>query len=1113
MIAVAAVLLHVVPAGAADLVSKADPICNSAGMSSSPNVRALSADGRFLAFESWATNLVPGQSTRGKPNVYLRDMVAGTTVLVSHKTGEPATGGSSGSAAPLVSADGGFVVFQSTANDLIYEQFDNLDTDDLFVWDRATGVTTLITQEAGSPGTAAGGSLYYVLLSDDGRYVAFANSAPNLVPGQVDTNEDLDIFLYDRVTGSTTLVSHTPASPGTAGSSYAVPLSLSADGRYLVFRSTATNLVPGGQTGTFLYDRVSGAVTHLASGAGTGPASISADGSFIAVSSTVNLMAGQTDPQSVNDVYLYNRQAGTFTLVSHASSAALASANGASDGPILSTDGRYVVYESNGSNLVPGQTAGSGGQLFLYDRITGTNVLVSHASGSPATPSNHHQIDGPVFSTDGRYLAFTSWATNLIPGQTGGGSVFGNVFLYDRTTGATTMPSHAQGYPQQAAGRASADISLSADGRWVAFGSYSSTIDPADCNSQDDVFLHDQVAGTNELVSEHDPGSPSLTAGGLLGPGSVSDDGRFAVFQSGAPNLAAGATDGNEESDIFLHDRSTGSNTLVSGSASSPGTAADGGSVEPRISGDGRWVVFLSEAANLVPGQTDSGWHNAFLYDRVTGSRVLVDHVPSSPVQAAQDTGVNNLGISASGRYVSFTSSATNLVAGQVDDSLSTDVFVFDRLTGANLLVSRAAGSTVQAARGWEPAISADGRYIAFVSSAHNLAPGPVEFPNESWHIYLHDRSTGTTSLVSRASSPAARAANNSSFLPALSADGRFVIFQSLATDLVPGQSDPNGVEDVFLYDRVLGTMALVSHVPGMPATAGNGAASAPALSPEGTYVAFESRSNNLVAGQQDSNGERDIFLYDRRSGAVTLVSHAEALPARAGQFVSMVPAVSADGTVAFQSAAQNLTSGSDDVRQLQVNTYLYDPRTGTNRLLSGASVQEPGFPFTTFTTAVISRNGRSAWFHTKEGDVVPGDYNSTQDIFVDHTPPPATDFHTTVPCRLLDTRIPGFGPALESGTLRLLAVHGACGIPPAARALAVNVTVLGGTGAGFLVLHPGGVAVAESTTISFNAGSTRSNNAIAVLTPGVERGLAVTPSVAGGGTVHLILDVSGWFE
>jgi hypothetical protein len=307
--------------------------------------------------------------------------------------------------------------------------------------------------------------------------------------------------------------------------------------------------------------------------------------------------------------------------------------------------------------------------------------------------------------------------------------------------------------------------------------------------------------------------------------------------------------------------------------------------------------------------------------------------------------------------------------------------------------------------------------------------------------------------------------------------------------------------------------MALVSHLSGMPATAGNGAASAHALSPEGTYVAFESRSNNLVAGQQDSNGERDIFLYDRRSGAVTLVSHAEALPARAGQFVSMVPTVSADGTVAFQSVAQNLTSGSDDVRQLQVNTYLYDPRTGTNRLLSGASVQDPGFTFTTFTMAAISRNGRSAWFYTIEGDVVPGDYNSAQDIFVDHTPPPASDFHTATPCRLLDTRIPGYGPALESGAVRLLAVHGACGIPPAARALAVNVTVLGGTGSGSLTLQPGGVAVAESTTISFNAGSTRSNNAIAVLTPGVERGLAVTSSVAGGGTVHLILDVSGWFE
>ncbi len=1110
-IVLAAVLLHTVPAGAADLVSKADPICSSAGSISYSSPRSLSADGRYLAFSSYAANLVEGQTSLGFiENVYLRDRVTGTTVLVSHKAGEPAASGAASSGDPVVSADGSFVVFHSTANDLMPEQFDNLGTEDAFLWDRATGETTLITQQAGSPGTAAGGSDESAAwLSGDGRYAALESSATNLVPGQADTNDYSDIFLYDRDTGTITLVSHIHTSPATTGSAWSHVQGLSADGRYLVFTSASTNLVPGGQTGTFLFDRVSGAVTHLAPG--TGSASISADGSFIAVSSPANLVPGQTDPQSVNDVYLYNRPAGTFTLVSHASSAALASANSGSSSPVLSADGRYVAYESDASNLVTGQAAGAGGQLFLYDRVTGTNVLVSHRGSSLTAPSNSTSNDEPVLSSDGRYAAFLSSSTDLVPGQVVA-QYPRDVFLYDRTTGSLTMPSHAHSSQLQPGGAST--VSLSADGNWVAFGSYSSMIDPADCNSKGDVFLHDRIAGTNELVSEHAPGSPSLVAAGqsLLGPGSVSDDGRFAVFQSLATNLAAVTTDGNLDFDVFLHDRSTGSNTLVSGSASSPGTPGNWASMGARISGDGRWVVFHSQATNLVTGQTGSGW-NLFLYERATGSRVLVNHSASSPTHASYGGFSDYPAISANGRYVAFSSTADDLVLGQTDTDSTTDVFVFDRLTGANSLVSRASGSTVQAADGWEPAISADGRYVAFVSSAHNLVPGPVEFPNESWHIYLHDRSTGTTVLVSRASSQVARAANANSSQPAISADGRFVAFLSDATDLVAGQSDANGAEDLFLYDRALGTLALVSHVPGALATAGNGAASVPALSAEGTYVAFESRSTNLVSGQVDSNGERDVFLYDRRSGAIALVSHAVALPARAGQYVSRNPTVSADGTVAFISGAQNLVSGGDDVRRPGWNAFLYDPRTGTNRLLSYSGAQDPGFSFTVGRTADISRNGRAAWFDTAEGDVVAGDYNFTEDVFVDHTPPPPTDFHTVTPCRLLDTRIPGYGPALESGALRLLAVHGACGIPPAARALAVNVTVLGGTGSGSLLLHPGGVTVAEGSTINFNAGSTRSNNAIAVLTPGVERGLAVTTSVAGGGSVHLILDVSGWFE
>lgn len=1119
LVLVTATLLQAISAGAADLVSKAEPICSSAG-GYSPG-RSLSADGRFLAFFSTAANLVAGQKTRGFSNVYLRDRIAGTTVLVSHKTGAPLIGGDWTSSAPAVSADGNFLVFRSGAKDLIPGQVDSTGTDDLFLWDRSTGDTTLITQVAGSPGTGAGGSVFSkVRLSEDGRYVALQDSATNLVPGQVDTNSGLDVFLYDRVAGSTTLVSHTSASPVTTGSGQSQVEGLSADGRYLVFRSTATNLVPGGQAGIFLYDRVSGAVTHLAAArdSQTTEASISADGSFIALGSPDNLAPGQTDPQSVSDVYLYDRAAGTFTLLSHASSAATTSANGGSYSPILSAGGQYVFYVSDAANLVPGQTAGQGGQLFLYDRVAGTNVLVSHSSASPTTPSNDDFIHDYVPSSDGRYVAFVSDSTDLIPGQIAG-RYPGNVFLYDRTTGSLTMPSHAYTSQQESAGEVatgpSIGISLSADGRWVAFGSSSSTLDPGDCNGREDVFLHDRDAGTNQIASLHDPGMPSLvgSARSLVSPGAASDDGRFAVFKSLAVNLAAGATDRNERFDVFLHDLDAGTNALVSASASSPGMAANEESTEPAISGDGRWVAFLSQASDLVPGQTDAGWYNAFLYDRMTGSRTLVDHIASSPTVAAAGGGIELGGLSANGRYVAFSSTANDLVPGQIESSSSSDVFVFDRLTGASSLVSRVSGSAVEAAGGWEPRISSDGRYVVFLSNAQDLVPGPIEYPDTfSSHVYLQDRWAGTTVLVSRASGPTPRAGNDGSSKPALSADGRFVAFLSRATDLVAGQSDANGGDDVFLYDRVLGTLTLASRASGAPATAGNGVSSAFSLSAEGTYVALESRATNLAAGLVDTNAERDVFLYDRRNGGITLVSHVEAMPTTAGNYLSTKPAVSADGTVAFLSVAQDLVSGGDDVQPSR-NVFLYVPGTGANRLLSTAGATEPDLGLPNAVTVEISRNGRTAWFDTAEGDLVPGDYNGTEDVFADFTPPPPTDFHTLAPCRLLDTRTPEDGPALASGTVELLAVHGACGIPPAARALAVNVTVLGATGAGHLTLLPGGLGAPDSSTVNFVANTARSNNAIAALTPGVERGLAVSPVVAGGGTVHLILDVSGWFE
>jgi hypothetical protein len=240
-------------------------------------------------------------------------------------------------------------------------------------------------------------------------------------------------------------------------------------------------------------------------------------------------------------------------------------------------------------------------------------------------------------------------------------------------------------------------------------------------------------------------------------------------------------------------------------------------------------------------------------------------------------------------------------------------------------------------------------------------------------------------------------------------------------------------------------------------------------------------------------------------------VSHVPGSPATAGNGDSTLFAVGG-GTVVYTSRSSNLVSGQiDDVFGWD-DVFLYDSRTGANRLLSGVFSSPTRTAINLVSVVWISRSGRLALFDSTAADLAPGDYNRTYDVFADESPDTASDFYTVAPCRLLDTRDPGNSP-MASGEVRLVTVHGACGIPPTARALAANVTVIGATGQGNLKLYPSGLLAPGTSTINFAAGQTRANNAIVPLALGVERGLAATPLVTGGGTVHVLLDVTGWFE
>jgi Tol biopolymer transport system component len=396
---------------------------------------------------------------------------------------------------------------------------------------------------------------------------------------------------------------------------------------------------------------------------------------------------------------------------------------------------------------------------------------------------------------------------------------------------------------------ASQSPSLSADGRYVAFYSYATNLVSGDTNAKPDIFVRDRQTGTTTLVSKNSAGavgndvsfSPFLSA-----------DGRYVAFYSIATNLASGDTNGF--ADVFVRDRNTGTTYMVS--RNSAGVQGDEASYDPSLSPDGRNVTFHSFATNLVSGDTSGKW-DVFFRDRQAG---VTYRVSKSSAGAEGNDASTNPSFSADGRYVAFDSYATNLVAG--DANAVSDIFVRDRQAGTTTLVSKSSAGGAGDGDSSSPLISADGRYVAFESAATTLVSGDT---NGKIDIFVRDRQTGTTTLVSKSS--AGVGGDGDSYHPSFSVDGRYVVFTSAATNLVSG--DTNGAYDVFVRDRNTGTTTLVSR--NSAGTEGDGDSSDPSISADGRYIAFESDATNLLAG--DTNGAYDVFVRDRQTGTTTLVS------------------------------------------------------------------------------------------------------------------------------------------------------------------------------------------------------------------------------------------------
>jgi len=406
-------------------------------------------------------------------------------------------------------------------------------------------------------------------------------------------------------------------------------------------------------------------------------------------------------------------------------------------------------------------------------------------------------------------------------------------------------------------------------------------------------------------------------------------------------------------------------------SAGGEGDAASGTGSRPAVSADGRHVAFASSATNLVANDSN-GVDDVFVHDRQTGTTVRVS-VSSAGVQANGASG--GPALSRDGRFVAFESVATNLVA--IDTNLTADVFVHDRDPDANGIfdegngvttrVSLRAGAVQGNAASRRAAISADGNLVAFASDASNLVASDR---NGVTDVFVRDRAASTTTRVSVDS--AGIEGDGASDRPAISADGAFVAFESLAANLVAG--DLNGVADLFVRDRVNGTTTRAS-VDSSGAEANGASRGPPSLSSDGSIVAFHSSATNLVAS--DLNGVADVFVRDRAAGVTTRASVSSS--GGEGNRDSRGAALSADGMqVAFESDADLLATGDGNQAS---DAFVHDRATGKTWIVSSDCAGNPGNGAS--SGVALSGDGLIAAYASVASDLVAGDANGVSDVFV----------------------------------------------------------------------------------------------------------------------------------
>ena len=1098
--------------------------------SSSPSI---SADGRFVAFSSYASNLVAGD-TNGWADVFVRDTLTGAIRRVStDNAGNQVTGDSMG---PSISADGRFVAFVSQSSNLVAGNTNG--NYNIFVKDTQTGAISRIS--TGNAGIQANGNSSKPSISADGQFVAFYSYADNLVAG--DTNGWADVFVKDTLTGAISRVSTNEL--GTQADSPSYEPSISAAGRFVAFTSSASNLVAGDTNGTFdlfVKDTQTGAISRISTGNAenqvTGDSvdsSISADGRYVAFTSYANnLVAGDTngvgdvfsagnpftsntannittltgpightfdiDPRSinagqliqgsnntfdglnrlrVNDVNFVSTTESTFddgdrTLVTDTSTMSgldvhreitvpaigsqdfartidvfTNSSSAAITVPVrlfgnLGSDDHTTVFATSDGDVVVEPTDtwfatddadASGGAPAIVHWLRGENGLNLVPTSVAVTEDNvdwSFSLTVPAGATR-RLATFTvlgntrQQAIDAVNALQGSNSLAGQAAAFltadELNSLANFQFDHAPTDIQLSANSiaennaASAVIgNFSTSDLNAAFGdtfTYSLTAGIGDTDNAAFTIVGDQLRAGSAFdfetkstynirvrstdaagsftektftisVTDLDENAPTVLSTSFLTTGyeltgTTSLTVTFSEQLVGGSNVtnyelrAAGSDGLLLQSDAVINPASV----TWSGNIATLNFATELGKDTYRLT---LRDTLADDSGNALDGDVDSlaggDWRMDFVVVGTTQRPIQI-------VSSSSDGTIGNAGsfnffssriVSSNGRFVTFSSDASNLTSG--DNNTKTDIFLKDSWTGVTKLVSSTANGNQGNNFSQFPSISEDGRYVAFYSLASNLVAADG---NNTYDIFVKDTLTGTLTLAS--SSSDGSIGNGSSINAVISADGRYVVFESDSTNLVP--ADENGQTDVFLKDIITGSITLISISP-ESGVGTNGRSRFPSISGDGNYVTFTSEASNLVAG--DNNAKGDVFLKNLQSGAVTLVSTSS--NGSQSNNSSFSPSLSSDGRyVAFYSNANNLVDGDNNGIG---DVFLKDTLTGTTSLVSvsQSGAQANGGPISSFTTS-ISADGRYVAFLSFANNLVPNDNDSNYigDIFIKDT-------------------------------------------------------------------------------------------------------------------------------